>query len=388
MVAFPANAVPTRRFGALACFVVCAALLLGACSAESTIAVEDTASDTESSTNENTAAVDNADDSTAEDTVADDTAAEDAAAEDAAAEDPVESADESADADDLPTDMAAGDVIVRLLDAGSEPRQELRIDLAASCAELMIVDQTQELSQSLGELELPSAGPVQSIMTMRMTSTSLGPDGYEITAEIIEAVAGSDTDVATATAMNEQFEALKNVRTISQVTDRAVPIAGSARTEGTESLGLIGETMDQINGQLASPLPEEAVGVGASWEVINVLELQGLPITTRTVQTLDAIDGSVITLSTTATQSVPLGSIMSAPGIDLEVLAWENETSGSSIIDLQALVPVASSAEIDAVQSFATDETGGTLDQEIAMQMNITGELEDGCAARPGRARP
>jgi len=57
-------------------------------------------------------------------------------------------------------------------------------------------------------------------------------------------------------------------------------------------------------------------------------------------------------------------------------------------IDLQSLVPVESSVTIEAFQSFATDEAGGTLDQEVTIQMSVEGQLEDGCAARPGRARP
>ena len=352
----------------LAAFV----LVLSACSAESTVSLSEPV-DTEPVDTDTADAAE-----TSESTAATETEEPEPADDGSAPSDPA----------DVAGDLQPGDVIVRLLDAGSEPRQLLRFDLPPSCAELMIIDQTQELAQTLGGIELPSAGPVQTLTTLRLTSTSLGPDGYEIVGEVVSAVAGPTTDPAVAAAMNTNLVALESVRTYAQVTDRALLIPGTARTEGTDALGPIGEMMETINSRLASPLPEEAVGVGGSWEVINLVELQGLRPTTRTVLTVEAIDGPIVTASITATQSMPTGAEIVVPGLSAEVLEWQNATSGMTTIDLQSLVPVESSVTIEAFQSFATDEAGGTLDQEVTIQMSVEGQLEDGCAARPGRARP
>ncbi|MDH3681621.1 MAG: hypothetical protein OEV40_16925, partial [Acidimicrobiia bacterium] len=138
----------------------------------------------------------------------------------------------------------------------------------------------------------------------------------------------------------------------------------------------LASTMEQMitNSQFAHPLPEEAVGVGARWEIIQLLPVNGLDVEQITSYEVVAIDGSVVELAATTEQIVPVGSEMVAGGASATVVAWESISSGSIRLDLTSMVP-ASSSQLFASQEFefgpGAEKT--VLKQTIETQVEISG---------------
>jgi len=269
--------------------------------------------------------------------------------------------------------------ITTLIDAGEEPRVLLRYELDPACTEMVTMEQIQELSQVMGENELPSAGPAGSIMSMRITNSAVEDGIYAVASEVISAEPAPGMSEEVADLMARELAAIVGMKSSNEITSQGVPVPGTATLEGVEDLDSMVGLLESLNGQLANPMPTEPVGVGASWESLNTVELQGLQVTTRSIQTITEISDLVVTVEISGDQSVPNDSVMSLPGIEAKVLEWDTTFSGTAQFDLESLSPVRSEANTISLQSFEVGP-GLTLDQSMTMQMTVTGERGSGCS--------
>lgn len=287
-----------------------------------------------------------------------------------------------------PADEAAGSGSseVVLIDAGVEPRVPLRIDLAPTCTELLIMEQTQELVQSIGGTEMSNPGPLGTIMRTRISARAVGSGNYLVTSEIVDAEPAPSVPPELNAVIAEGLEAVLGLRTSVEVTNRGLQVPGTMAIEGQDALGPFADTVEGLS-QVVNPFPEEAVGIGAQWQTTSVIELEGLAVTTRTTNTITNIDGSIVTIDVVSDQSVPDDSVMEVPGGSAEVLQWDMSGVGTAVLDMQSIVPVMSEVETTGVQVFDLGP-GQELEQELTIEIEAAGELESGCGERPGRTRP
>lgn len=87
-------------------------------------------------------------------------------------------------------------------------------------------------------------------------------------------------------------------------------------------------------------------------------------------------------------QQVPVDATMEAiPGLMVDVLEWTGGTSGTTILDLEAIAPVATTAAGSLRQVLdGGAAAGGMIDQTIDLDVTISGALGEGCAPRPTRS--
>lgn len=330
-------------------------------------------------------AADAGDPAPGDDPAPDDQADDDQADDDQAGDDQAGD-DQAGDSGPEPTapaaDSAAGDTTVVLLDAGAEPRTELRLMIAPSCGEITTFTQVQEVFQSLDGATTPSAGPIGNVIEMATSATPNGDD-YDVRAEVISAAAAPDTPPAVAAGLDAQLASLVGLTTVTTMTDRGVQLPGTTRVEGGEALGPLRETVEAV-AQTQSPLPVEAVGVGARWETVGVVDVQGLMVTTTTTTEVVAIEGTIVDLTVTGTQDVAIGSIMRVQGTSAEVTEWTSTTTGSITLDLATISPISSTAVTEASQGFLFDDGlgGGNLEQQIQSEITIVGKPDAGCTGR------
>jgi len=280
--------------------------------------------------------------------------------------------DESMDADEDGSEDASvppDGPSITMLDAGAEPRTELRIAIEAGDTESMTLTQSQSIDQRIDGQQVPSAGGVTTAATTDITVETAEDGVFQVTsitsgAEIIEAP--SPGAAAQAEAAMAELIGIGNRFTIN---DRG-------RVLDSEPIGLDGVNnalVDELLGgstgtEIASPLPDEAVGIGAQWEVVQRIPLVGLEIEQVLVYELVSIEGSVIELSVTGNQRVPAGSIMNAQGIPAEVVSWDLAITGTVTQDLTRMVPT-SSLETSGSQAFQAD--GIEIEQDLVTTATI-----------------
>jgi hypothetical protein len=209
---------------------------------------------------------------------------------------------------------------VKLLDAGDSPRHQLRYAWTAGKREQLSLDMRTSLLGDRAEGQLPEV-PLPSVRVLvTVASTSVSEDG----------TLTYDWRVAFARVMTDD-------RSAPQVADgmraEAVAVEDLSGTGAVDSRGLAkelsvdpAESSDEVTSRpialqvlqtlwnVAAPLPQEEVGVGARWQRVSELAAKNARATQTDSFTLASLDGSRGTLDDALTQIAP-EQALSVPGM-------------------------------------------------------------------------
>ena len=264
--------------------------------------------------------------------------------------------------------------IVVLTDPGAEPRVELRLRLAEEPGTFEMT-QTQSLTQFIDGEEMTATGEITSVTDIAYEIEVSG-ENFKMTSNYLSMRAAEGTDPGVADAVARAGETLSSLETVAIIDSRGFVV--SSETSGVDALpdDMLALMQDLIdNDQLTSPLPEEPVGVGATWEIRTSLVLNGAPIDQVTVFEVVSIDGDIVTLSASGGQTVAPGTI-AMPGVpegtDVEVLAWDVLVEGDSVVDLTRPMPT-STMGVTGRQSMRISDGSETivLDQDVLQRLEI-----------------
>lgn len=294
---------------------------------------------------------------------------------------------ETSESDDEPADESSTTVsteapavdfadaaTVTVLDQGAEPRTELRLQIEPGQAEVMVIDQVQEISQEIGGQQAPSIGAIGMTIEQQLTASPAGDGLLTYTSLVTSATVADDTNPLIAGELQTALDGMTGISTSAVVDDRGRVL--NSEVDGLEAIDpTVANTMEQLtnNSQFAHPLPEEPVGVGAMWEVTQVLELNGLEVEQVTSYELLSIDGTVVELALGSNQVVEAGDQLEAEGVTATVVSWEGISSGSITYDLTSMVPT-STVQLVANQSleFGPGAESTVLDQSIETTISVS----------------
>ncbi len=112
-------------------------------------------------------------------------------------------------------------------------------------------------------------------------------------------------DPAVVAAMQNAQADYKNIHGTATVSNRGVTrsVALDVSKVNDPTMKQMMTSMSSTFNNLSMPLPEEAVGVGAKWEVRQGTSAGGLQSFTKSVFELTAFDGKTATLKLTLEQS-------------------------------------------------------------------------------------
>ncbi len=193
---------------------------------------------------------------------------------------------------------------VTLLDAGQEPRKELRLKFVEGATQQSIMTITMSQTATVDEEETPSQVIPPIIQTMEIHIDSVELDGSaKISLEILEAHADAQAkgvDPVLVGLLNDAYADIAGLFVTSHVTPRGIYTSTTFELPENTPPGYeqIIQSMSQSLDQMSNPFPIEPVGVGAIWRVVSVVEL-GAPLVVKREFELVAIDGDTITLRTT-----------------------------------------------------------------------------------------
>lgn len=261
---------------------------------------------------------------------------------------------------------------VRLLDAGSRPRQVRRFSFEAGQRETMVLVMSQSIATGVdGSSTSFALPPVRYVFEVEITDVADdGTATADMVLTVVEAIADPDADPPTDPALIEQLNAalepLVGLRTTSRI-DRRGGATGVELDTGSLDPQLaqqMTDVMGQLEG-LAIPLPVRAIGVGARWETLGSATLNGLTFTSRQVITLRRVQDGALVLDITTTQEGVPGEV-ELPGLPAGVTArldsLEGTTTGQATLDLRHVTPRSDAEGTIAMTLTATD---GTTEQQI-----------------------
>jgi hypothetical protein len=265
-----------------------------------------------------------------------------------------------------------------LLDDGHEPRRALRYPSDPP--------PPQKMSLSLHvamKMEVPgSPVPPVSMPGLRLLIDLTGRDRdgevrYEFTV--------TDADLTGAEAAHPSLVAAMRKGVGSLVGATGTVSVDPRGFQRELSIGLpssLGQELTQFMnsaklaiGQMAVPLPEEPIGVGAKWQVEETIAQEGIQVRQKTYYELLAIDGPRVQIRTQTVQSAEQqrAAVPGLPsGVSAKVVSLRGAGAGETEIDLRRLVPGSAREELETDVSFAIVQG----QSERVMSLTATSGLE------------
>ncbi len=251
-----------------------------------------------------------------------------------------------------------------LLERGAEPRVRLRYRARAGQVERIVMDSGQSVTMRLGDSEAP-ASELRNCLTCVLTVEGVDERGITAKWEVVECAAPPEPAAGAAARMD--FEAFKGLAIRLVVDPQGVVTEETVLNESAIPVdmrpGISGFTQG-VRGLFVT-LPEERVGVGARWEVSEVLTLMGMRIVqTSTFEVLE-IDGDRVRIAIAAAETAAAQKVeMQGMPPDLQVLlrSLHGSGEGEAEITLGRLVPTVF---------------------EVSLSVDVRAEMDNGTERRP-----
>lgn len=257
---------------------------------------------------------------------------------------------------------------VKLLEAGAEPRKVFRIQTKAG--DVQKATMTVKVSMGMNMPDMPSSPIKMPAMKLKMVTTTKnvsaeGDINYEMLLEDVEVVSDASVMPQVVEALKESLKGVKGLVVAGTMTERGfskkveAKIPAGADAHSRESL----EQMKQTFANTAFLLPEEAIGVGAKWEVKDKLKTQGMTIDQAAKHELISVEGEVLTTKSAVTQSAANQKIASPmmPTMKVDMTKMTGTATGITTFDVAKIMPT----------KIATDDQS-----EINMAMNAGGKKQ------------
>jgi hypothetical protein len=273
---------------------------------------------------------------------------------------------------------AAAQAEVKLIEPGAEPRKELRFHPNSDSQQSAALSMNIALDTAIGEMPNQTVKLPAIKLAPQFTVKSISEDGqisYEIVIKdasvaeeggslpgVLEAVKGAVTGMKGLSGSG----AISS-RGISQGLELKLPANKDPQTR---------QLMDQIQQALiglAVPLPKEAVGPGAKWEVKLPIKSENVRIDQTVTYELGSLDGERLTLKSTATQSAANQKVPSTmmPGLKLNLVKLTGKGTGTTTADLTQIFPLERTVEVNSEQSLTMDAGGQPQSITIKTEMKL-----------------
>jgi hypothetical protein len=236
--------------------------------------------------------------------------------------------------------------IVRLLDAGAEPRADLSYAIAKGPAPKLGMAMDMAVSVKSGghsnDAALPrmgmtldgSAGETNAAGEWKILASLVGItiDGKGPQAEQMAAAMRPQVESMKGLGINYWLSPKGRVRDVKVELPKGFPKAAEALVAG----------LNQSFESMVAPLPVEPVGLGAKWQVVSRMAASGADLLQSATYTLKARDGAHATLDVTTSQlsaSDTISALGSPGGAVTRVKAFSSGGSGTTKIDTTSVVP-------------------------------------------------
>jgi len=283
----------------------------------------------------------------------------------------------SAAAKDLPAPT------IKILDAGKDPKFPIRIKVEKGMTEELLMTMRMSMSIEMNGAALPPTTIPGQQMTIQTKVIDVAEDGdisYELVFTRVEIVEQEGVPAAQVEMTRSILQTMVGLKGTAVVSDRGI----TRRIELEKKEGLNPQVAQILQGMSSSiqsfsfPLPEEAVGTGARWEVKKQVEMQSIRLKQTSVYELALITGSLRKLKVTMEQSADEQKI-SPPGLpagtQVNLQSMASKGAGEILLDLRRIVPRTSKIDVESESQMAikVGEQEQQMRQKIKMAMEITG---------------
>jgi hypothetical protein len=236
---------------------------------------------------------------------------------------------------------------------------------------------TAEIANQVGEAQIPAMKVPPITMTIETTVKDVTAEGdinYETLISDASAADAPGTLPQIVEATKAQVAALKGKTGSGTISSRGITKKSEMKaTSGADAADQMSQYLSDLS---SATLPEEAVGVGAKWEVRKAIKSKGLTISETTSYQLVSADGDRLTAKATIAQSAPKQKI-DAPGmagVKVDLNKMTGNGTADFNFDLTQLLPSAGNMQSHSEMSMS-GAMGGQK-QNMIMKVDTTITLE------------
>jgi len=271
--------------------------------------------------------------------------------------------------------------LVKVINTGDEPRRELRFSPEPGPAGTMRMVMEMGITMGVNDRAVPQVAIPPMVMDMAVEVQAIDEDGnIHFSAELVAVDVSEDADTPSdlTETLRADLERMVGMLSVGVVTATGETIESStSMPEGTpDELSAHMDNMDKAISQLAQPMPDEAVGVGAKWETLSRVPAGGLDLAQQTMTEIIAWEGDRVTVRTTVLQT-PIRLSMDVPempGVTATVSDFISKGSGESVIDLTSMTPVHAESDMDT--DLTLEMSVGDMSQETHQHMTLSMTME------------
>jgi hypothetical protein len=230
----------------------------------------------------------------------------------------------------LAAETPVASTVVKLLSPGKDPKKPLRMTAKVGLRRTMVMSMKMGMmAMTKNKVSAQEGGEIRMTMDLNVTNVSATGDiRYEfkvIDFKINTPMTEVDAQVLKATLalmQSMKFYAIVSSRGFTKESDLVIPpkldqkikqimeeivprsrLSDSEKSrwakEAAQTFKQIMEEMKQEQGQMSSPLPEEAVGVGAKWLTTTTVEENGMVLKLPITSELRSLSGDAAKVSST-----------------------------------------------------------------------------------------
>jgi hypothetical protein len=270
---------------------------------------------------------------------------------------------------------------VHLLSPGAEPRTVLRyvykkgdkahIGLTTDLAMSMAID------AKAAEEPLPAPRKTPRItMGFATTITAVDADGAAHVEAVYDAAKATGGTPAENAAVEKALAGMAGSKVsyrmtasgrVSDVVTKFDPTLQGPAREAMENAAA-------SSSDLATPLPDAPVGIGAVWVVDSRVTSGGLDLARRTRTTLEAVKNSTITVrqQIVALAASPVATLAKLPTASVAIADFSSRGTGTTRQGLTRLTDLEAASHVDVNLQMRITSGGTTLNFHSALAMDVT----------------
>ena len=270
---------------------------------------------------------------------------------------------------------------VTLIEAGAEPRRELRFDVDEGTKHAAEMTMRMTMTQSMGAAAMPPQKMPAMVMTVETTAVDVQDSGdiaFDFAYTKAQVLEEEGVMPMMISMMKEVMNSVAGLSGSGVMSDRGMnrSLKLNEQDNMDPMLRQQTENIQQSMQQMSAPLPEEPVGVGAKWSVETPINQNGLSITQIATYTLRKIDGDVADLDVELKQTAAAQDV-EAPGMPkgaVKLTSLSSSGTGTATVALNRLVPMSStmksSTEMNLTMSMGAGEPQA-MKQKIDLDMSL-----------------
>lgn len=260
---------------------------------------------------------------------------------------------------------------VTVLEAGAEPREQLRYHGSSGRTERLLL--RLSLANFL-ETSAGTAGGATPVLDLVMhvggtyRGSSEGLWGYPLKFEMIGVNGADGLKPEQLDALAKELEPIARTNGVFEIDNRGITRSAEVTVPPEASPRLIAMLSNVRTTLLAAALPREPVGIGARWEADRIVTVGGMKVPQTVTYTLLAREVDVLKIGLSMRQSAKPQEFPRLDGTVMSLESYEMNAVGTTVVDLHGFAPL---SEVRAQSQLRATVKRGGLAEPVALNGEV-----------------